>query len=160
LRWAGEMLNEAWGDEYQNLDRNLQFEVIYDLLESERTAEEIRNDVGKGNLESYAKTLAVQTGNPSGVPLHEALADLAQWTEYEANVVQEAVDEIDGASIANTADQQAESMHEAADMLDEAAEDAAETAAEVFVETGIPSDENTEPVVSGNPSIGDRIVVD
>lgn len=93
------------------------------------------------------------TGNPGdNIPLHETLAAVAQWVDYEADVVETAAEEIDDKSIANAAEDQAEAMHEAADRLDDAAEDAADTAAEVFVETGVPSDEQTAEVVAGNPT--------
>lgn len=93
------------------------------------------------------------TGNPEGVPLHEALSAVGDWLDYEGEVVEAAADELADTApeVAELAEDQAESMQEAAEAVEEAAADARETAAEVFTETGVPSDEQPAEVVSGNP---------
>jgi hypothetical protein len=78
---------------------------------------------------------------------------MAQWADYEAEVVEAAAD--DPAvpdDVAEAAQDQADAMHDAADALDDAADEAAETAAEVFSDTNVPSEESSEPVVTGNPT--------
>lgn len=111
-----------------------------------------------------AKTTTIEgmtiTGNPEGVPLHEAMAGMADWLDYEADVVQAAADEIADPEIAAAADEQAEAMEEASDALDEAADEARETAAEVFTETGISQDEQTSELVAGNATAPDGAVVE
>jgi len=120
------------------------------------TPEEAEDYIKDWELDRIAAELGKQAvvieGNPTGAPLHEALAEAAQVVDYEAAVVETAAEEIEDPAIASAAEDQAEAMHEAADALDEAAEAAAETAAEVFNETGIPSDENPETVIAGNPA--------
>lgn len=76
----------------------------------------------------------VVEGNPGGEPLHEQLSDAADHVHYEADVVDDAADNIDNSDISDAAEDQAEAMHEAADALDAAAEAARETAAEVFTD--------------------------
>lgn len=91
-------------------------------------------------------------GNPDGTPLMASLAEIAQWADYEAEVVDAAADEPDVPDdVASAAADQADAMHAAADALSEASDQAAVTAAAAFVDTGIPSDENPEHVVQGNP---------
>lgn len=99
-------------------------------------------------------------GNPGNVPLMETLSDVAQFVDYEAEVVATAAEQIDDPAIAREAEQQAEAMEDAAEALQEASEAAAETAAEVFNETGVPSDEQGAEVVAGNPVTIDNALVD
>ena len=119
---------------------------------------------GGNPMPNKAKTVSIEgmtiSGNPEGVPLHEAMAGMADWLDYEANVVADAADEIDDPEIAAAADDQAEAMEEAAEALDEAADEARETAAEVFTETGTPQDEQEAEVVAGNATAPDGAVVE
>ena len=98
-----------------------------------------------------------EDGNPGNVPLHESLAEIAEWVDYEAEVVKAAAGEIEEKDIAAAAVDQAEAMTEASAALSDAAKSAAETAAEAFVEDGTPAvdkagEDNPEgQAVGGNP---------
>lgn len=96
-------------------------------------------------------------GNPGEVPLMETLDDLAQFVDYEAEVVETAAMDLPNGAVRTEALGQAEAMEEAAEALQDASEAAAETAAEVFVETGIPSSEQPTDVVAGNPMSDDDL---
>jgi hypothetical protein len=115
--------------------------------------------------EEARKIVAVAFGNldgggVSGIPLHEQLAAAADHVEYEAEVVEDAAEELPPGDVKDAAEDQAEAMHDAAEALDEAADEARDAAAEIFTETGTPEDVTaTEPtpegdVVGGNPFAG------
>lgn len=94
----------------------------------------------------------VEVGNPGNIPLHESLGAISDWVEYEASVVDSAAEEIEDSDVKEAAEKQADAMEEAAESLEEASEEAADTAAEIYTETGVPSDEQGNPVVAGNPA--------
>lgn len=56
--WAKAQLHEQWGDEWVALNSELRNRLINDLLDSERTAEQVKVDVFEGNLYSYARSLS------------------------------------------------------------------------------------------------------
>lgn len=96
-------------------------------------------------------------GNPGEVPLHQLLGELADFVEYEAQVVEETAEEIDDEEIAEAAEEQAEAMHDAADALGDAAEEAADTAAKVFVETNVPSSDQAPTTSEGTAVVGNPV---
>lgn len=93
----------------------------------------------------------VKDGNPAGVPLFESLDDLASWVDYEAEVVDEAADELSDPDTKKAAQDQADAMHEASDELEEASDEAKEAAAKTFADTGTPSSQQEAEHVAGNP---------
>jgi hypothetical protein len=94
-------------------------------------------------------------GNPGDTSLHESLAVVADWLDYEAEVVAGAADEIEDETIAEAAADQAQEMGDAAEAVDDAAEAARAAAAEVFAEgdgRGAVEQDGAEGVaVAGNP---------
>lgn len=150
----------SWGNPFNDSHKT----ETFDTREEAESFVKDFNDDGDVEITEYVKTdngweIATSGkfrslfGNPGEVKLHEALASIEDWLDYEASVVEEAADEISDPEISEAAEEQAEAMEEAADAVGEAAEAARDTAAEVFNETGVATSEN---VGDGTPE-GDAI---